>query len=197
MGYIEPIPQEEWVPGTHNIEFVNALKGNDIPPDFVPAIRKGFEEAVEAGKLTAHLVEGVRFVIEDGDSHPVDSNETAFKTAAKNAFYQAFDNAAAKVLEPLMSVEVTVPTQFQGTVVGGLNQRRGDVESVDTQNNVNIIKCEVPLEEMFGYSTDIRSNTEGKGTFSMEYKKHHPVNRGKQKELIKKYEYLRVEKRVQ
>lgn len=165
-GYLEPIEDNV------SVEFKNGLIGNNVPPDFLPAIEKGFREALLEGTFTGHRVQGLRMVILDGRTHPVDSNELAFRMAAIQGFRQAFDKATPKVLEPVMKVEVEVPIEFQGTVMGGLSKRRGIIVNSFGHSDYGSISAEVPLAEMFGYSTELRSMTQGKGEYTMEYLEH-------------------------
>jgi elongation factor G len=169
IGYIEPTEDKKAT------EFKNAMIGNNIPPGFFAAIQKGFNEAVSEGALSGHIVQGVRMVITDGKTHPVDSNELAFRMAAIQGFRQAFEKAIPTVLEPVMSVEAQVPSEFQGTVMGAISKRRGIISNTTAQGEFVSIEAEVPLGEMFGYSTELRSVTQGKGEYSMEYKEHRPA----------------------
>ena len=190
-GYIEPLdPENVGAPG---VEFVNELSGNNIPPDFIPAIEKGFKEAFEKGYLVGQPVMGVRVVLQDGAAHSVDSSEMAFRSAAKGAFKQAMAAAKPVVLEPIMNVEVSVPAEYQGATVAGLSQRKGIVSQMDGAEYVTI-DADVPLANMFGYIGDLRSQTQGKGEFTMEYKKHFQVPREKQEEMVKAYQEKRGKK---
>lgn len=170
-GYIEPLEPES----TEKFEFENGIIGNAIPPNFIPAIEKGFEEVINSGSLIGHPVEGVRVVITDGAAHAVDSSELAFKLASMYAFRSAYPNAGPTVLEPVMEVEVVVPSEFQGTVIGDVNRRKGLVMSSDQEGDDVTVVAHVPLNEMFGYSTALRSMTQGKGEFSMVYHSHTQV----------------------
>lgn len=131
-------------------------------------------------------VEGVKIVLTDGASHAVDSSELAFKLAALAAFRQAFHNASPKLLEPIMKVDVTVPSEFQGTVIGNINRRKGTINDSSAEGDDVIISSMVPLSEMFGYSTELRSMTQGKGEFTMEYGSHQAVTQETQNELLGK-----------
>lgn len=168
MGYLEPTEDG-------STEFKNGTIGNNIPPGFFSAIQKGFNEAMGEGQLSGHKVQGVRMVITDGRTHPVDSNELAFRMAAIQGFRQAFAKAKATILEPVMNVEVQIPGEFQGTVMGGISKRRGVIANSTAQGEYLTIEAEVPLGEMFGYSTELRSSTQGKGEYTMEYKEHRPA----------------------
>jgi len=173
--------------GAPGIEFRSELMGNNIPPEFLPAIEKGFKEAMAKGPLCGQPVMGVRVVLQDGAAHAVDSNEIAFKSAAAGAFKAAMREAKALVLEPVMAVEVAVPAEYQGTAVAQLSQRKGTVNQVDGTEYATIA-ADVPLSSMFGYSSDLRSATQGKGEYSMEYKMHMAVSRDRQEELIKAHQ---------
>ena len=171
VGYLEPLEPES----PNKFEFENGIIGNAIPPNFIPAVEKGFEEVVNAGSLIGHPVEGVRVVLTDGAAHAVDSSELAFKLAAMYAFRSAYPDASPTVLEPIMEVEVVVPSEFQGTVIGDVNRRKGVVMSSDQEGDDVTVVAHVPLNEMFGYSTALRSMTQGKGEFSMVYHTHSQV----------------------
>jgi len=135
-------------------------------------------------------------VITGGASHPVDSNDQAFKLCAAGAFREAFQKASPTLLEPLMAVEVQTPSEFQSQVIAGINQRRGQLQTVQQREFGScIVKAEVPLESMFGYSTDLRSQTTGKGEFSMEYKLHTPTPLSFQNEMVRKYKEKLLERK--
>ena len=180
-GHIEPLPADS----VENYEFVDDIVGGVIPREYVPACDKGFREAVKKGSLAGFPVVGVRCVINDGASHAVDSSEMAFKTAALMAFREGFDRAKPVLLEPIMKVEVEAPGEFQGSVVGMVNQRRGMVSETTTEDGSFICIAEVPLNSMFGFATDLRSGTQGKGNFTMEFARYAPLPKGEQEELIK------------
>ncbi|CAG9467475.1 unnamed protein product [Pedinophyceae sp. YPF-701] len=184
IGYIEPLPEGH----PTKFEFENGMVGNNIPPNFIPAIQKGFEEAVGMGHLVGHPVEGVRVVLLDGQSHPVDSSELAFKIAAANAFREAYAGAAPVILEPVMEVEVRTPAEFQGTVMSDLVKRKGVIVDSTQEADDCVLMVRVPLVEMFGYSTALRSITQGQAEFSMEYAQHSPVGSDVQADLIAKYQ---------
>jgi elongation factor G len=179
-GYIEPLPED----AVEQYEFVDDVVGGAIPREFIPACDKGFKEAVKKGSLIGFPVVKVRCVINDGLSHAVDSSEQAFKTAALMGFREAYDAAKPVILEPIMNVEVQAPEEFQGSVIGQLNQRRGVIQSTETVEGYLIASAWVPLSEMFGYSTDLRSATQGKGEFSMEFQKYQAVPRSTQEQMI-------------
>lgn len=192
-GYLEPISYEEDI--NKSTEFIDGVIGGTIPPEYLPACRKGFEESIIKGPLMGHPVVGTRMVVNDGAAHSVDSSEMAFKLATMYAFSQAFKTAGAVILEPVMKVEVTAPLEFQTSIIGGLNKRRGIIENTESDNDYCTVTAEVPLNSMFGYSTDLRSQTQGKGEFSMEYKKHGQVPREEQMKLVEAYAKQKAEAR--
>jgi elongation factor G len=181
-GFIEPLPED----AVETYEFVDEIVGGTIPREFIPACDKGFREAIKKGSLIGFPVVGVRATINDGAAHAVDSSEMAFKTAALQGFREAYAAAKPIVLEPIMKVEIEAPTEFQGAVVGQVNQRRGVIlETVSS--DVVTVTAHVPLNAMFGYSTDLRSATQGKGNFTMEFAKYAPVPKQEQDEMVKKH----------
>ncbi len=182
-GYLEPLPPD----AVERDEFVDDITGGSIPREFIPAVEKGFREALKKGSLIGFPVTGVRYVINDGASHAVDSSEQAFKTAALMAFREGYDAAKPVILEPIMKVEVQAPEDFQGSVVGQLNQRRGTILSTENREGYVVAVAEVPLNSMFGYSTDLRSATQGKGEFTMEFARYSPVPRAEQEAMMKAY----------
>ncbi|KAI3938246.1 hypothetical protein MKW98_031194 [Papaver atlanticum] len=179
-GYIEPLE-----PGsTTKFEFENMIIGQVIPSNFIPAIEKGFKEAANSGSLIGFPVENVRVVLTDGAAHAVDSSELAFKLASIYAFRQCYTAAKPVILEPVMLVELKAPTEFQGTVTGDLNKRKGVIVGNDQDGDDAVLTAYVPLNNMFGYSTSLRSMTQGKGEFTMEYKEHSPVSQDVQLQLV-------------
>ncbi|MCC6996560.1 MAG: elongation factor G [Deltaproteobacteria bacterium] len=188
MGYLEPLPAD----AVEQFEFVDDVTGGAIPREFIPACEKGFKEAIQEGSLIGFPVVGVRVVINDGSSHAVDSSEQAFKTASLMAFREGFEKAKPTVLEPIMKVEVTAPEEFQGSVMGQLNQRRGMIIASENAEGYLTAQAEVPLNEMFGYSTDLRSATQGKGEFTMEFMKYAPLPKNEQELLIAEYKEKRA-----
>lgn len=188
VGYIEPLPAD----AVETYEFVDEIVGGSIPREFIPACNKGFMEAVKEGRLIGFPIVGVRVVLNDGSYHDVDSSEQAFKTAALMGFREAYERAGASVLEPIMKLETSAPEEFQGSVMGQINQRRGMIVNSSTNEGYAIVEAEVPLAEMFGYSTDLRSATQGKGEFTMEFAKYAIVPRNVQEEMVKKYQEKRA-----
>jgi len=182
-GYVEPLPAD----AVQQYEFVDDIVGGSIPREFIPACDKGFQEAVKKGSLIGFPVVGLRVVINDGAFHAVDSSEMAFKTAAIMGFREGYAAAKPIILEPMMKVEVQAPEDFQGSVVGQINQRRGTILESSTAEGYVTVVAEVPLNTMFGYSTDLRSATQGKGEFTMEFAKYSPVPRNEAEALMAKY----------
>ncbi len=182
-GYIEPLPAEH----PTGFEFEDDITGGAIPREFIPACEKGFREAVKKGPLIGFPIVGVKCVINDGASHPVDSSEIAFRTAALMGFREAYSQAKPTILEPIMRVEVQFPEEFQGAVMGQLNQRRGTIISSEKQEGFVQAMAEVPLNDMFGYSTDLRSATQGKGEFTMEFQKYAEVPKQQREVMMAEY----------
>jgi elongation factor G len=182
-GYLEPLPAD----AEQQYEFVDDIVGGSIPREFIPACDKGFQEAIKKGSLIGFPVVGVRCVINDGAFHAVDSSEMAFKTAALMGFREGYAAAKPVILEPIMKVEVQAPEDFQGSVVGQLNQRRGTIMSTENRDGYLVAVAEVPLNAMFGYSTDLRSATQGKGEFTMEFAKYWPVPKSEAEALMATY----------
>ena len=180
-GFMEPITEKDY-------EFVDSIKGGAIPNEFIPSCDKGFQKAMKEGSLIGAPIVGVRMTINDGQSHPVDSNDNAFQIAAIGAFREGYAKAKPVILEPIMKVQMTAPTEFQGNLFGLINQRRGVIVDSTDENNTSTVNAEVPLSEMFGFSTILRSSTQGKGEFTMEFEKYGRVPNAIAEELIKKYQ---------
>lgn len=189
MGYIEPMTEEEIKESGKPNEFVNKCIGTNIPPEYYPSCEKGMHDATHEGALVGCEVEGVRVVLQDGASHAVDSSDMAFRICMAHAIRDTMKKAQPSVLEPIMSVEIDIPAEFQGAVTATLSRRMGMIQSSDMNDDGSGLKIEVqvPLANMFGYSTELRSLTQGKGEFSMEYFQHSPVPRNVQEELMEKY----------
>ena len=167
-------------------EFVDAIKGGTVPREYIPAVDKGIQEAMQGGVLAGYPVEDVKVTLYDGSYHDVDSSEMAFKLAASMGFKEGARKANAVILEPMMKVEVEVPEEFMGDVIGDLNRRRGQVEGMDERAGNKIVNAFVPLSEMFGYSTDLRSATQGRATYAMEFDHYAEVPKNVAEEIIKK-----------
>jgi elongation factor G len=169
--WIKLEPQQ---PGA-GFEFVDAIKGGSIPREYIPAVEKGVKEATENGALAGYPMVDVKVTLFDGSYHDVDSSEIAFKIAGSMAFKEAARKASPVLLEPIMSVEVVVPEDFMGDVIGDLNSRRGKVLGMDTRPAAQAIDAQVPLAQMFGYATDLRSMTQGRATYTMQFSHYEPV----------------------
>ena len=180
IGYLEPLEEGEY-------EFRDEIKGGNIPGEFVPACDKGFRTAMEKGRLIGFPIVGVRAVLLDGNSHSVDSSDMAFMVASRSAFRQAYQRAKPIVLEPVMKVEVEGPSEFQGAIYRSLMQRRGNVLGSTEEAGFARVEAEVPLAEMFGYSTNLRSETQGKAEFTMEFSRYGPAPKEVTDELLKEY----------
>ena len=180
-GFMEPITEKDY-------EFVDSIKGGAIPNEFIPSCDKGFQKAMKEGSLIGAPIVGVKVTINDGQSHPVDSNDNAFQIAAIGAFREGYKNANPVILEPIMKVQIAAPNEFQGNVFGLINQRRGIIGESTDENNTTVVNAEVPLSEMFGFSTILRSSTQGKGEFTMEFLKYAKVPNAVAEELIKKHQ---------
>jgi elongation factor G len=162
--WLELEPKE---PGA-GFEFVNKVVGGAIPKDYIPAVQRGVEEALQNGVLGGYPVLDIRVRLVDGSYHEVDSSEMAFKIAGSMAFKDGMKKASPVLLEPIMKVEVTVPEEYMGDVMGDMNSRRGRIEGMEARNGAQVIRGFIPLSEMFGYATDLRSKTQGRGTYAME-----------------------------
>ena len=167
-------------------EFVNNISGGVIPKEYIPAVDKGIQEAMQNGVLAGYPVVDFKITLYDGSYHDVDSSEMAFKIAGSMAFKDACRKANAVLLEPMMKVEVEVPEEYMGDVIGDLNRRRGQINSMDDRMGLKIVNAFVPLAEMFGYSTDLRSATQGRGTYTMEFDHYGEVPSNVAKEIIEK-----------
>ena len=155
-----------------DFEFVNKIVGGAIPKEYIKPVEQGVREAMSSGMLAGYETVGVRVTLLDGSSHEVDSSEPAFKTAGSMAIKQAIQKADPVLLEPIMSVEVVVPEEYMGDVIADINSRRGRIEGFELRGGSQIIRTLVPLAEMFGYATDLRSRTQGRGTHTMHLKGH-------------------------
>ena len=178
-GYIEPNPDAAF-------EFVDETRGGVIPKQFIPAVEKGFRSVLDKGRIIGFPVVNVRVVIDDGASHAVDSSDIAFQEAARGAWRETYDKAKPKILEPIMRVAVEGPTEFNGNVMGSLMQRRGMILGQQEDGSQSRIEAEVPLAEMFGYATALRSSTQGKAEFTMEFSRYLQVPENVAQELIEK-----------
>ena len=170
--------------GEETFKFESTVVGGAIPKEYIPAVGEGIEEAAQAGILGGFPVLGVHANVYDGSYHEVDSSEMAFHIAGSMAFKEAMQKAGAVLLEPIMKVEVTMPEEYMGDVIGDINSRRGRIEGMDDIGGGKLVKAYVPLAEMFGYSTDLRSKTQGRGNYSMFFEKYEPVPKSVQEKVL-------------
>jgi elongation factor G len=182
-GFLEPIPMEEH----KDYEFLDKIVGGSIPREYIGSCDKGFRSCLERGALIGFPIIGVRAVINDGAYHDVDSSDMAFQIGARYGFRQGFMKASPIILEPIMKVDCEGPVEFQGAILGSLNQRRGMILNTTEQDGYCKIEAEVPLADMFGYATVLRSATQGKAEFAMEFSRYSPVPKNIEQELTKKY----------
>ena len=184
VGKIRPLPPQE---DGKVFKFNNNVVGGRIPREFIPAVEEGFAEQCAKSPLIGFPICGVESDWEDGSYHDVDSSYMAFKICAMAAMREVYQKAKPTVLEPIMKPETVVPEEYQGAAVGQINQRRGVIVNTTAFEGNCVVEAEVPLTEMFGYSTDLRSATKGKGEFSMEFAKYQSAPRNIQDDLVKKY----------
>jgi len=168
-------------------KFVNKIVGGIIPKEYIPAVDKGIKEAIETGVIAGYPVCDVIVTLYDGSFHEVDSSEIAFKIAGSMAFKEAFKKASPIILEPIMEVEVVTPDEFMGDIIGNLNARRGKIEGVEKRSNMQIIKAFVPLSDMFGYSTALRSLSQGRANYTMQFSRYEPLPNNLKEAIISKY----------
>ena len=183
-GFMEPLADKDY-------EFVDAIKGGVIPNEYIPSCDKGFKASMQKGSLIGYPIVGVKCTINDGQYHPVDSSDIAFQQAAIGAFREAYLKAKPVILEPIMKVSIEGPTEFQGNIFAVINQRRGIIVSSTEDGTFSRVESEVPLSEMFGFSTILRSLTQGKAEFTMEFQKYGKVPTNISEALIKEYEEKR------
>jgi len=179
---INIIPQSS---GT-GYEFENKVVGGTIPKEYIPAVDKGIQGAIESGVLAGYPVVDIKVQLVDGSYHEVDSSEMAFKVAGSMAIKEGLRKAAPKLLEPMMSVEVVTPENFTGDVMGDLSSRRGHIEGIELRGNAQVIRAKVPLSEMFGYATDLRSRTQGRAAYTMQFASYEPVPKSVSEEIVAK-----------
>jgi elongation factor G len=175
-------------------EFVNEITGGSIPKEFIKPVDAGIKEALEGGVLAGYEMVDVKATLYDGSYHDVDSSEMAFKIAGSMAFKEAAKKASPVLLEPVMSVEVVVPEDFMGVIVGDLNSRRGRIEGMEHRAGSQVIRAMVPLSEMFGYATNMRSSTQGRATFSMHFARYEEAPRSVAEEIIARVQGKAVSK---
>jgi len=180
-GYVEPLTDGS------DFEFVNEVRGGAIPTEYIPSVEKGFRQMLAKGRVIGFPVIGMRIVINDGQSHSVDSSDMAFQAAARGAFREFYGRAKPIIMEPVMKLGVEGPTEFQGAVIKTIMQRRGNIIGTTEDEGFCQVEAEVPLADMFGYATDLRSATQGKAEFTMEFARYAPVPGDVREELVKKY----------
>lgn len=184
IGVMEPLPPQQ----NTLLEFVDETVGTNVPKQFVPGVEKGFREMTEKGMLSGHKLSGIRFRLQDGGHHIVDSSELSFMVAAHGAIKDVFQNGSWQILEPIMLVEVTAPEEFQGAVMGQLSKRHGIITGTDGAEGWFTVYAEVPLNDMFGYAGELRSSTQGKGEFTMEYSRYSPCLPDVQEQIVRQYQ---------
>ncbi|HOW18484.1 MAG TPA: elongation factor G, partial [Phycisphaerae bacterium] len=183
IGRLVPLPEDH--PGDY--EFENEVKCGRIPTEFIPSVDKGFQSCRGKGPLAGCEIVRVRMVLEDGTHHAVDSSDLAFQICAREAFREAFLRSKPVLLEPIVKVEIEMPAEYQGPVVGDLASRRGMILGTEMRGMLSVVTAEVPLASMFGYATDLRSQTQGRGTFTMEFARYKQVPREIQEEIVAKH----------
>ncbi len=188
VGRLVPLPLD----GTDDYVFENVVKGGNVPTEYIPSVDKGFQMARTKGPLAGFEIVKTKMILEDGSSHAVDSSDLAFQICARGAFRKVFLESAPAILEPIMRVEVETPTSFQGPVSGDLSSRRGIITDVEMKPRLCVILAEVPLANMFGYATDIRSMTQGQATFAMEFLTYRRAPATVQEEVIAQYQKTRA-----
>ncbi|CAG0887145.1 unnamed protein product [Cyprideis torosa] len=184
VGILEPLPQEK----NTVLEFVDETTGTNVPKMYVPSIRKGFYKAAEKGLLSGHKIAGVRYRLQDGMHHIVDSSDLAFTIATLESIKQAYSNGSWQLLEPIMSVEITVPDDFTGSIIGAISKRGGQLAGTDGSQGFSSVYAQVPLNKMFGFATELRTLTQGQGEFSMEYLRYSLCTSDVQAEVIREYQ---------
>jgi elongation factor G len=167
-------------------EFVDKITGGRIPKEYIPSVDQGIQEALTSGVLAGYPLVDVRATLVDGSFHEVDSSEMAFKIAGSMGFKEAARKAGAIILEPIMSVVVVTPEDYMGDVIGDLSSRRGKVSGMEQQGNSQVVRSTVPLSEMFGYATDLRSRTQGRATYTMQFDSYQPTPASVQEEIVKR-----------
>lgn len=173
-------------PAGAGYEFSNEVVGGAIPKEYINSVDKGIQEALNNGVLAGYPVVDIRVELIDGSYHEVDSSEAAFKVAGSMAFKNAMKKAAPVILEPMMAVEVETPEEYMGDVMGNLSSRRGQIQGMGDRGNAKVINAKVPLSEMFGYATDLRSGTQGRASYTMQFDSYEPVPKNVAEEIISK-----------
>ena len=172
--------------GKIGLEFVDEVKGGNIPKEFIPAVQKGFESAMANGALAGYTMDSMKITLKDGSFHPVDSDQLSFEIAARNGFRVAAPKAGSVIMEPIMSVEVVTPEENMGDIIGDLNKRRGQIQGMEQKGTARVVKAKVPLSEMFGYVTVLRTISSGRATSSMEFSHFEEVPANLAKDIIEK-----------
>ena len=172
--------------GKMGLEFVDQVKGGNIPKEFIPSVQKGFESAMANGALAGYPMDSMKITLLDGSFHPVDSDQLSFEIAARNGYRNAAPKAGSVILEPVMSVEVVTPEENMGDIIGDLNKRRGQITGMESKGTARVVKAKVPLSEMFGYVTVLRTISSGRATSSMEFSHFEEVPANLAKEIIEK-----------
>jgi elongation factor G len=180
VGRLIPLPLDAESP----YEFEDNIVSGRIPTEYIPAVNKGFVDAMKKGPVAGYEIVGVKMCLDDGSYHAVDSSEMAFRICARDAFHEAFRKAKPCLLEPIMKVEIEMPTEYQGPIVGDLNSRRGMIMSTENKGNITVVLADVPLSNMFGYATVVRSQSKGMATFTMEMARYSPVPNKLAEEII-------------
>ena len=168
------------------LTFVDEVKGGNIPKEFIPSVQKGFEAAMANGALAGYSIDAMKVTLKDGSFHPVDSDQLSFEIAARNGFRAAAPKAGSVIMEPIMSVEGVTPEENMGDVIGDLNKRRGQITGMESKGNARVVKAKVPLSEMFGYVTVLRTISSGRATSSMEFSHFEEVPANVAKDVIEK-----------
>ena len=161
--------------GELDLEFVDKVVGGVVPRNYIPAVEKGLRDCLKKGVLAGYPVIGIKATLHDGSYHPVDSSEMAFKVAASLAYKKGMENAKPVILEPIMKVEIIIPDEYMGDIISDINKKRGRVIGMEPEGNNEKVIADIPLSEMFKYATDLRSMTQGRGSFSMEFEKYEEV----------------------
>jgi len=180
VGKLEPLPEGH----EKDYEFENKVFGGRIPTEYIPSVDKGFQSMMSKGPLAGYQIVGVKMILEDGSSHAVDSSDMAFQICARDAFRETFLRSKPVLLEPIMKVQVETPNEFQGSIIGDLSSRRGMIQATESRGPLTIINADIPLARMFGYATDVRSQSQGKATFTMEFGYYKRVPNAIQEEII-------------
>ena len=190
---VSPV-DEDWDVAKDALQFVNEIVGGNIPREYIPSVEKGFRAAMTSGVLAGFQMDSMKVRLIDGSYHAVDSDSLSFEICARTAFREALPKCKPVLLEPIMKVEVLTPEQNMGDVVGDLNKRRGQIEGMDSKNNTQVVKAKVPLSEMFGYVTQLRTITSGRASSTMEFSHYTEAPRGVADEVIAKVKGKKAEK---